>query len=297
MSADYDFGDYTGLQLNFVDPIRRRIIPATRVFLGDRLIFESNSLGCKGQELQPGRPIIGVFGDSIVQGSGLESFVEHIRIGPCQPLNGGVEGSLLNNTVDRVLEIQAKAPMTCVLVHSGWHNLVYGEASEAFWTEQLDRIQGPPVIGHFRLVADYHPDVLDAGYEGFLRDDYFSWANMPLTRDSIVDFKAHLDRFNDFIAVYCADRGRVLIDLEPVLAPPALHHVSVNFMDLIHPRAQSYEMIGAAISQQIEAHILPLVRDSGLEAWSPSASTFASAPSEAPPTGVAADIGRNYPLW
>ena len=297
LAEDYEYGDYAGFQLNFMDQLRGSILPSTRVFRGDELMWESNSLGCKGPELDDGRPVIGVFGDSVVQGGYMDSFVNFIRVGPCQPLNGGVEGSNIAITVDRFLEINAKVPMVAALVHSGWHNLVYGDNRESVWRENLDRVRGPPVIAHFRLSADFHPDMLATGYAHLMRDGYQQWTPEAVTPEGAADFKRQLDRFNSFIESYCAETGRLLIDLDPVLAPRSAAEVSTHFFDLIHPRASSYEAIGAAISAQIAAAVSPLVTGSQLNAWSPSFKAPAAVAKPVAESHPADDIGRNYPLW
>jgi hypothetical protein len=286
----YPYGDYPSFQLNFMDQVNHRLIPSTRVYVGDDLVFETNALCCKGPEVEPGVPIVGIFGDSVMQGTGMDSIPRHVSIGPCQPLNGGVEGSRLQHTVDRFLEVQAKAPMTCIAFHTGWHNLVYGETGEDFWREQLDRVEGPPVIAHFRLVADFHPDALTRGYDRFFGDDYAQWHDGLHTRvENLPAFKAALDAFNDFIARYCAEKGRVLIDLEPVLAPKSYAAISNNFTDLIHPRPGIYRVLGEAISEQLRPHVLPLV----------GAGEAPVAPAPIAPAGPtsAPETGRTYPLW
>lgn len=301
LSTDYDYGDYAGFQLNFMDQVRRRILPSTRVYVGPELVFESNALGCKGPELEDGRPIVGIFGDSTVQGGRpLVGFPGHVWIGGAQPLNGGVEGSPLQTTVDRFLELQQKAPMVAVALHTGWHNLVYGVNTEAHWREQLDRVQGPPVIAHFKLVADFHPDALEHGYARFFNGDhYWAWSegffDDPKT---LVEFKTALDHFNSFIAAYCAEKGRVLIDLEPVLAPKSYEEISGNYLDLIHPRPEAYERIGKAVAEQLAPHVLPLAPPRDGDVKAPSA---AQAKAPAPPRPEAnkglPETGRNYPLW
>jgi hypothetical protein len=303
LTRDYPYLDYARFQLNFLDPVRREILPSTRVYQGPELIFESNALGCKGPELEDGRPIVGVFGDSTVQGGGAQAgYPGHVWIGGAQPLNGGVEGSTLSQTVDRFLKIQAQAPMICVALHTGWHDLVYGDNTEDDWRQQLDRVQGPPVIAHFRLVSDFHPEALAKGYDRFFKEDvYWRWQdglfNQP---EHLAAFAAAQDRFNTFIEAYCMEQGRVLIDLDPVLQPRSYENIAENFLDLIHPRQETYPRLGQAVADQLSGHVLPLAplpegRFPG--PWEAAPAAAAPEPGQADKGGPKSDMGRNYPLF
>jgi hypothetical protein len=244
----FAFGDY---QMNYLDYRARRMIPSTNIWYGDYLAFQTNSLGCKGKELQGGRPVIGVFGDSVVHGTSGVSFADRIDIPPCEPLNAGIEGLQLPWIVDRFLELKAKVPMVCAAVHPGWHNLVYNERGEAFWTAQLDRIQDVPVIAHFRLFADVSEATLEHGYERALNEavDYVLWEGADITTTK------EIDRFNGFLEGYCRDRGRILIDLEPLMAPKSPEAFGERFIDFVHPRSNQYD----AMARQIEAQLAPAI--------------------------------------
>lgn len=271
------------------------VYPNAAVLVGDALLLRTNSLGCKGPELQPGRPVIGFFGDSVVHGGPRSSFVEHVRVGTAQMLNGAVEGYPLRRIVERFQAARSQVDMICAAVHPGWHNLVYGEATQAHWREQLDLIEGPPVIAHFRLTADVNPEAVEIGYEAlFAPGRYIRWAGVDLaSRDDRRRFWDALQSFNAFIEGYCRERGRLLIDLDPVLAPERYGDIGQRFFDLIHPREAVQAVIGAAISNQLAPSLSPLA---GGPAREPEGREAGRSRSET--NGAKGGVpDQAYPLW
>jgi hypothetical protein len=290
LDSGYDTSDYAWFQSNYLHPVARRFYPNTLVYVGDELIFQTNSYGCKGAEPEPGLKLLGVFGDSVVQGVNMASFVDHMQIPGFAALNGGIEGSTLRPTIDRLLEFQGRFPMACAAVHTGWHNLIYDERGEDFWASQLDRIVGPETIAHFTLVADINPTVIDAGYTHLFREGvYWRWMDeLFVDKARLQDFYDQMNAFNRFIRAYCEDRGRILIDLTATLAPRGFTDVSRKFIDLIHPRASVYREIGAEVASQLGRHIA--------HTPGPAAEPAPHTPATAAPGG-APQTGRNYPLW
>lgn len=247
----YSFGDY---QLNYLDYRTRRIIPSTDLWFEDELYYRSNSLGCRGEELTPGVPVVGLFGDSVMHGFQGEWLAKHVSLPGCQVLNAGVEGLQLPWIVDRVEELLSQVPrLVCAAIHSGWHNITYNARDEAYWAAQLDRVQGPPVIAHFRLVADINEETVRQGYEAVLATvpGYLPWHGFDYTTEAgRRGFLDDIARFNTFIERYCAERGRVLID-QDAAAPRTHADLGVLFCDFIHPSPDAYPRMARAVEQAL----------------------------------------------
>jgi hypothetical protein len=246
----YAFGDF---QLNYLDYRRRRLIPSTRIYQEGELLYRTNSLGCVGDEIEPG-PVVAFFGDSCTHGYAGGAFVDHVAFPGCQVLNAGIEGLTLPWIGDRFLELRPKVPMICAAVHSGWHNILYNQRDEGFWTEQFDRIQGVPVIAHFRLIGDVNEDAVRLGYDDVLARvaGYQAWKGFDHTVEA--DRRQFLDeiaRFNRFIERYCLDRGRILIDLEPVMRPRAHADLGAAFLDFVHPSPAIYPQMANAVMERL----------------------------------------------
>jgi transposase InsO family protein len=115
-------------------------------------------------------------------------------------------------------------------------------------------------IAHFRLVCDINAASVAKGYDEVMARDpaYVLWGAMDFT--TVEGRQAGLtaiDDYNRFIEAYCRDKGRVLIDLEPVLKPTGLEDLGRNFIDFIHPSPSAYD----AMARRIEAALAPIVQD------------------------------------
>jgi hypothetical protein len=259
LDRGFDFGDY---QMNYLNYRDWRIIPSTDIIVDGMVHYSSNRLGCQGPEIRDDAPVLGVFGDSVIHGCAGDSFVHRIDLPPLEKLNCGVEGMVLPFIIDRVFEVAVETPLAVAAVHGGWHNLLYNERGEAFWTQQLDRLDALDQvrIAHFRLVCDINEASVAAGYAEVMErtPDYFLWDAMDFT--SVEGRRAGMTAiadYNRFIEAYCERKGRVLIDLEPVLRPKALDDLGRNFIDFIHPSPSAYD----AMARQVEATLAPIVGD------------------------------------
>lgn len=286
IGADYDRSDYRQFQLNYLDPQTRRPIPSTRVYVDGALAVETNSLSCFGPEPDLTKPLVGIFGDSVVQGVGLGSFVNHIDLPSCSVVNGGVEGSLLENTVDRFCHVRAIAPMICAVIHPGFHNLLYNETKFMHWEAQFARLSGVPVVALFRLTADINKEVIERGYEALFGDSY---ARTHFNKDppTVRLFAEALERKNRLIEKACENRGYVLIDLDEILAPKDYGQVAQRFFDVIHPEPAMYPAMGTAVAGCLRPYV-----ELALDGRRPP-----GADRPVTPAPVSGEYGRTYPLW
>lgn len=259
----FEFGDYQTNYLNYRD---WRIIPSTDVIVDGERHYRSNAYGCQGPEIEPGKPVLAVFGDSVIHGAAGDSFVHHIDLPPCQPLNAGVEGMVMSAIVDRVFELRDQAPLAFAAVHAGWHNILYNDRDEAYWASQLDRLTvlGDDLpLAHFKLICDINEDSIRLGYDEVMArvHNYVLWGAMDFTTEAgrRVGQDA-IDRFNAFIEGYCRDRGRLLIDLTPALKPATHADLGEKFIDFIHPSPVAYD----AMARCVEQTLAPALRARGL---------------------------------
>jgi hypothetical protein len=251
----FDFGDY---QMNYMNYRDWRIIPSSDIYIDEQHYYQSNRYACQGPEIAEGRPVVAVFGDSVVHGAAGDSFVHHLKLDGCETLNAGVEGMILPWTVERFLELKEQVPIICAAVHPGWHNLLYNERGEDYWAAQLDRIEGVPLIAHFKLVADLSEAIVEPGYASVVGvlEGYGLWHAGSLdTREGRRATKDAIDAFNLFIERYCRERGRLLLDLEAVMAPSGVEELGQRYVDFIHPSPTAYDLMARAIEAQLEPHL------------------------------------------
>jgi hypothetical protein len=264
LDRQFDFGDY---QMNYMNYRDWRIIPSTDVVVDGQNHYRSNRYGCQGPEIEPGRPVMAVFGDSAIHGVAGDSFVQHMVLPQVELLNAGVEGMRLPLVIDRVLELKAQleahgSTLAAAAVHPSWHNLLYNDRGEDYWTAQLDRLlplEGEVGLAHFRLVCDICEDSIVRGYDAVQArvKDYFLWGAMDFTSEA--GRRAGWDAmqaFNDFLAGYCERRGRVLIDPAPYIAPRTEAELGRKFIDFIHPGPAAYDDLARCVGEAM----VPLVR-------------------------------------
>jgi hypothetical protein len=255
LDRQFDFGDY---QMNYMNYRDWRIIPSTDVIVDGQNHYRSNAYGCQGPEIEGGRPVVAVFGDSAIHGVAGDSFVHRMRIPGFEILNAAVEGMVMKAVIDRVFELKdllsPASPLACAAIHTSWHNLLYNERDETFWTAQLDRLiplEDEIGLAHFRLVCDICEDSIITGYDEVQTrvKDYFLWGAMDFTTEAgrRAGFDA-MERFNDFLAAYCLKRGRALIDLGPAIRPRTVADLGARFIDFIHPAPAAYDAIAANVT-------------------------------------------------
>ena len=182
------------VQVNYYNYMAKRLIYSTDVYIGDRLIYRTNAIACRGDDLTPGQPVVLVMGDDLVHGDLSGSFVDQIAIGPCRILNGGIEGLPFSHAIDRFNELVASVkPVAGVLApprrelipERNRVNQRYDGDWEPAWEVELDRLHRPPV---FALLSSGR----DAPREG-------------------EDGEPILERFERFLAEWARKRGVPLI--------------------------------------------------------------------------------------
>jgi hypothetical protein len=234
-------------------------------------------------------PLIGIFGDSIVQGATTDSLVNHVEVAGCAAVNGGVEGSTLDAIIGRFEDLQKTGRMICAVVHPGFHNLVYSETSFVWWENQFARLKDVPVIALVKLTADLHPDAIKQGYAQYYGEHYYeTHFSLPHVAPSL---QIAIDKKNQLIERYAERRGFLVVDLDPILLPKRLEDVTKNFFDIIHPTTATYPQIGPAIAEVIRPHV-----QKALAAGFTPGSKAPAAP-RASIAEVMQNQGRNYPLW
>ena len=294
--------DYASAQDSYLNPLTKKLIPSTEVYFGDRLYFRVNTLGGKGAEIDPTCPTVGFFGDSVVQCAGpLDSFIHHLGIPGLQSYNGGIQGSVLSATIDRALEVSAQVDFKAVVVHPGWHNLIYNQTTEAYWRSQFQRLDISSPIALMTLDMDYYPGVLDRGYgalfdesSGDLEDPryYTRIGSLDYTDSALTAFVDAAERMNNFLRAYAAEKGHLIIDLGQTVRPKAYGDLKRYFWDLVHLRPIAYPVMGPEIARQL-APVLGAVPGGSTSSPAPP-QTQGALNRESGPKPVA---GQNYPLW
>lgn len=304
IDADYVFQRYEERRALYTDFLTGFLVPRTTIWSGDDLMIEVNSLGCRGAELEPGKPVVAFVGDSTTLGvmgtaDGLrgETWTDHIDLRGYAVLNAGVEGLELGSVVRRHESIRHRVPLACAVFYAGWHNLIYNRRTPEYWEEKLqDFLSGEHQIVICTLPTPLLPEMRDRGIESLVNerpgasitDDYFNfWGSSDPAR-WLVEVIDALERYNEHVAGFCARTGTPMIDLYSFLRPRSYEAATADFFDVCHLRPRAYPKFASFISDELQK-ILPDTPPS-VVGWVP--------PVEGPAVEPAEDLRQNiYPIW
>ena len=115
-----------GYRYYYMNVLDGSLIPNTKINTNGKRVLEINSLGCKGAEIDPSLPTVGIFGDSTTFGMGLDSWAQKIKLPGYQILNAGVEGMSMGPVVNKLNELAHRINLVGAVVYTGWHNCFWG---------------------------------------------------------------------------------------------------------------------------------------------------------------------------
>lgn len=321
----YRFGSYAERQKLYLDQQTGWLIPGAELYEGGRLQMQVNAYGCKGPDIEEGKPVVAFFGDSATMGHSLDpdSWPMHVGLDGYAVLNAAIEGANMARMVLRYRKLQETVQPDTVVVYCGWHNLIYGETGEAYWESQLRQFLGARVNAFCTIASclndafrtrPFEPllnraaigsSVGSAADAAALDQDYFSfWSDLEPTLAQVTDILDGIERYNAFLRRFCAETGSTLIDLDALLRPERFEDAPNDFFDVCHPRPRTYGRIGAFVAEALNPALnsAPRVRPPGAQTAVPAfAAPLAASVADAtnqPKAPNPGDLKNNvYPLW
>lgn len=303
IDPDYPFRTYEERRALYTDFLTGFLLPRTTIWTGDHLMIEVNSLGCRGGELAPGKPVVTFFGDSTTlgvlgtaEGLGSDSWTEQVDLPGYAILNAGVEGLEMGNVGRRYRALRERVPLVCAVFYTGWHNLIYNQRTPEYWESCLaGYLSDQHTTVLCTLPTPLLPEMRERGIDDLenerpgaqITDDYFHfWGDWDPGRwlGELIDAHA---RYNAHVADFCSRTGTPLIDLEAHFRPSRFEDATREFFDVCHLRPRAYPRLAAYLSQEL-ARILPDVPP--VLAWQP--------PAPEQTVDAAEDLRKNiYPIW
>jgi hypothetical protein len=303
LDADYAFESYAERRALYTDFLTGFLVPRTTIWSGGDLLIRTNSVGCRGDELEAGKPVIAFFGDSTTlgvigtsHGPDGSSWTEHVDLPGYAVLNAGVEGLQMATVARRYESVLRNVPLVCAVFYTGWHNLIYNERSEEYWERCLrSYLSREHITVLCTLPSPLLPEMRRRGIipllneqpEAAITDVYFNfWGEWDpsVWLEEILD--AH-ERFNAYLLDFCRRTETPLIDLRGFMYPDDYETATREFFDICHFRPRVYSKVGSFMSDELR-RILPTAPPS-VDEWQP--------PEAAEPEPVE-DLRRNiYPIW
>ena len=269
--GDTTFDVYTEFQINYMNYLTGCLIPNTEVRVGDERWMQVNSLGCKGEELDPGLGTIGFFGDSATFGMALSRHAAdrwpfHARIHGYQALNAAVEGHCFERISARYAELSARVDLAAVVVGGTWHNLAYNESGEQAWASFLARFEGARVLAICTLATSLVPESCERGLDDLIagragRTPFLPWGDWPATAAKTREAYEAVLRYNAFVRRYCRRTGAVLIDLFNAYRPASYEEMPDMFRDPAHALPDLYPRLGRCVREALATYLPAGVTD------------------------------------
>ncbi|MEE2746308.1 MAG: hypothetical protein VX617_05450 [Pseudomonadota bacterium] len=240
------------------------LIPNTKVYIGKKLTYNINSLGCIGPEIDPNLPTIGFFGDSTTFCSGDDSWVRRIKLPGFQILNAGAEGLSMEPVVDKLNGLARRINLVGAVVYTGWHNTFYGKNGEEFWRSELDLISDLPFIAHVNIATSVTEEAVERGVEELMNrrteensSAYGHWGTWRLTKENLRILLDGVNKFNKFIKSYALEKDRPVIDLANFLRVKNYDDIPNWFCDPGHMRVNTYPKIAKMMTEKLSKLLPP----------------------------------------
>ena len=222
----------------------------------DRFSFDINEMGLKGEPEDPNRKLAVVWGDSVVFGVG--------RGWPClldsllpgyQFLNGGIEGNLYDQILERAVRFNAMHEVHLNLVFLGWHPIGHNQNVAVDLAAALPRLRNPVLLtiptalNHSNAYDDlsasfvHYDDWLTSGF-------YFQDSDRYTMEWQRAVFEFIIGR-NDIIRNTAQLLNLPLIDLFEAMNTAKAVDFREDFFDVYHPRSSAYPKIVHAIYEEL----------------------------------------------
>ncbi len=285
--------------------------PNTEVWICDKLHLQINSLGCKGPELQPGKPVIGVFGDS---GSfsicGVEAWPSRINIPGYQILNASVEGYSLERMLEKYQKLRQQLTFSGLIIYGGWHNLVYGQTGPAFWRSIFDQFRADHKLVICTLLCSLIDECRTRGVDELLctqqqsktenRPFFEFWGDAKPTKELINQGLDALATYNRFLKSYCAETGAILLDLHTYMLPRSYQEIPLDFFDIHHPNVHTYSKLAMFATKMLTPHFTGKALSAQFQTEPPISNSSSTAAKDQQGKGGSRQGAHKhniYPIW
>jgi hypothetical protein len=231
------------------------------------LFLETNAHGFLGPELDFGRKLVGVWGDSVVEGWGLGWIHGESELLPgYQVVNGGVGGATLPFIGQRAIEMNRRLPFTYNLVFPGLNSIfapVSARSTIYFWLHRLlDRLPNvilctqPTSLNEDLLASDLTSWLATGSALGY-HAGYNFWMELPPTREYVQAMFEVIVAQNAIVRQVAQEREQMRGQRVPVLdfyqrfytrgAPD----FRTAFVDAGHFRVEAYPMVWQALCEEL----------------------------------------------
>lgn len=236
MQAALVLPEWTGLQ------------PSTEIYKGETLVWQTNSLGLRSPEPIRGRKLAVIWGDSVIFGAPCcgGSWISELD-GEFQMLNGGVPGSPLYATLDRMQRLNETVDIDLNIVVAGWYpgSLELGPQNAGlrdYLGQQAERCNGPVALA--TTPTSLNPAIVDHDLRIYSQDTpRFIWDFEPGVARA---WLGGISERNEIVRDLGSELGLPVFDWFELMRTTSLDDFRTDFIDFGHFRSCAMPKVVAA---------------------------------------------------
>ena len=225
------------------------------------LLFETNTLGLRGPEPQPGECFGIVWGASdVFSMQHCTSWPELIDDGTlgCRFLNGGVEGSNYRQILKRALDTNRNHPAALNVIFLGWNDFPDNHAVQFDLENALGELPNAVLVTQpTSLNATIANQDIRAHFRAQLGPEHYGfWADYTYSVELQHAFYVHITQRNEIVRAVATRTDTPLIDLFAILDSSRLDDFRKYFFDVGHPRPAMYPTIAGIVREAVRPLLL-----------------------------------------
>lgn len=228
---------------------RKRIKPNVTVVTEPNMeiLFETNSHGFKGPEIDFSKKLAVIWGDSVVFGlekgwvDGISSYFPEYQF-----INGGIEGDGLDNICERAIEYNKKIEIKLNVLFPGWHMLFDTKKAFSFIEDFVAFVPNPvlctiPTSLGDRIYCNNISHLFVTEKNSGVNEKLYSfWNDIPYSVEAATELITSLKAQNEMIRSVAKFHKLPLVDLYNYFYTDDLSSFRDKFFDAGHPRIEAF---------------------------------------------------------
>lgn len=224
-----------------------------------RMVWETNGVGLRGPDVQPGVSVAVVWGDSVVFGLHVPGWPEMLNGYGSRWLflNGGLEGIDYSTVLHRAASYNRSLRIDMNILMPGWHFVGH---NARFGEDLLDAVGTLPNPVLLTMPTSLNGDMIDTDIAHLVRYEfdnplgYGFWSeNYSIARQR--EMFEHIVERNATIKKVAALTKTPVIDLFEAMDSSRLADFREYFFDPSHPRPSAYRKLADTVWSGIESQV------------------------------------------
>lgn len=242
-------------QLLYMNETRTGLKPNVAVYRGSggdaEFLFEINSDGFKGGEIDRSRKLAAVWGDSVVWGeregwvAGLNQLFPEYHF-----INGGIQGDPLENIAARAIEANCRMEISVNIIYPGWHSRRRPSSVRETLDRMIDLVPNAVLCTVFtslnrKFIARDMSHVFAA------ESPFYFFGNWPYSPEAAKKIYSEITAQNDIVREVARERGAACLDLFERFYNEDMNEFKRDFYDVCHLRISAFPKVQRVLSGEL----------------------------------------------